>query len=399
MALPQFDTPDEPAIAITREAGTGLHITWTDGFQSFFHFIWLRDCCHCADCGDCYSSKRFLVPCDLDLNVRPGAVDIAPDGKLAITWAPDNHQSAYDSAWLRHNSYDAEIRQTRRHKPTLWDSTVSSDLPSVDYQTAVRDEATRLTLYRKLRDYGFVVLCGGPAEPDSVAEVASLVGDLGESAYDKIFDLSPSSKVRTMGNTTRPVPPHTDEPFRYSPPGVMVLGCVRMADDGGDTVLVDGFHLAEIMRNDHPEQFELLCNLSQTFIRRHNGSLDQETRVPMFATDDEGEVCGVRIHTRSAGPLDLPVEQVEPYYAAHHRLTQLMMADENQLHIRLQPGYAVLFDNHRILHARTHFTDPNRFLQICSVPREQFHECLRLLLAEQGYVNEARMVLPAGAIR
>lgn len=202
-----------------------------------------------------------------------------------------------------------------------------------------------------------------------------------------------------MGNSTRPVPPHTDEPFLYTPPGVMALGCVRMADDGGDTVLVDGFHLAHAMRSENPAQFTLLCKLSQPFVRRHEGTLDHEIRVPMFATDDDGEICGVRIHTRAAGPMDLPAEMVEPYYSAHHRLTELMMADENQLRLRLKPGEAVLFDNHRVLHARTHFTDPNRFLQICSVPREQFHQRLRLLLSAQGFEDEARMVLAAGAIR
>ena len=42
-------------------------------------------------------------------------------------------------------------------------------------------------------------------------------------AYGQIFDLAPKSKIRTMGNTTRPVPPHTDEPFRFGPPGIFVL--------------------------------------------------------------------------------------------------------------------------------------------------------------------------------
>ncbi len=399
MALAQLRDVSEQAIEAYEDTGTGLRLTWNDGHESFYHYIWLRDCCHCDECGDCYSSKRFLVPCDLDLNVHPRRVNISPDGTLEVTWSPDDHQSVYQPAWLRQNGYDAESRRARRHRPELWDHRISAELPSVDFERAAEDDATRLELCRMLRDWGFVVVTGGAAEPGAVAKVANLIGDLGESAYAKIFDLSPSSKVRTMGNTTRPVPPHTDEPFRYTPPGVMALGCVRMADDGGDTVLVDGFHLAHTMRNNHPDQFKLLCEFSQPFIRRHEGTLFQEVRVPMFATDDEGEICGVRIHTRSAGPMDLPGEFVEPYYAAHHRLTQLMMADENQLRLRLKPGEAVLFDNHRILHARTHFTDPNRFLQICSVPREDFHQRLRLLLEDQGFEEEARLVLAAGAIR
>ncbi len=35
--------------------------------------------------------------------------------------------------------------------------------------------------------------------------MAKLIGDLGESAYTPIFDLSPSSAIKTMGNTHKAV--------------------------------------------------------------------------------------------------------------------------------------------------------------------------------------------------
>ena len=52
-------------IAAASEQPKGLALSWSDGHTSFFHHIWLRDCCHCAACGDCYSSNRLLLPCDL----------------------------------------------------------------------------------------------------------------------------------------------------------------------------------------------------------------------------------------------------------------------------------------------------------------------------------------------
>ena len=55
-----------------------------------------------------------------------------------------------------------------------------------------------------------------------------------------------------------------------------------------------------------------------------------------------------------------------------------------------------MFDNHRVLHARAEFRDPRRFLQICNVGRETFHERLRLLAAELGYEDEANQVLASG---
>ena len=398
IASAQSVSEPELRIETVSEEPRGLRVRWSDRHESFFHSIWLRDCCYCPDCGDCYSSKRSLVPCDLPLDIRPLSANVDETGDLVVAWAPDGHRSRYGAAWLRAHCYDEASRSARRHKPILWDGGLAAHLPEATFAEVRDGDTARLTLYRQLRDYGLVILRGGPAEPGFVETVANLIGDLGDATYGKIFDLTPSGKIRTLGNTMRPVPPHTDEPFRYTPPGMMVLGCVRKADDGGDSLFVDGFALAERLRRDDPRSFDLLTGRAQSYIRRHEGTLDLRARLRMVNLDDEGAVCGVRVHTRSAAPLDLPAELVEPYYAAHHRLTAMMMAPENQVRIALQPGESALFDNHRVLHARTHFTDPERHLQICNVPREQFHERLRLLAEDLGYPEEARMVMPAGAV-
>jgi len=161
-------------------------------------------------------------------------------------------------------------------------------------------------------------------------------------------------------------------------------------------VLVDGFAVAAKLRRSNPRMFDLLCCYGQNFNRVHPGSLDQRNRQRMIECDDRGEVVGVRFHTRAAGPLDLPAEVVKPYYAAHREFCRLMLADENRVGFRLQAGDSVLFDNHRVLHSRTGFQDPERFLQICNVAREDFHQRLRLLADRLGYVDEAGMVLAAG---
>jgi alpha-ketoglutarate-dependent taurine dioxygenase len=73
-----------------------------------------------------------------------------------------------------------------------------------------------------------------------------------------------------------------------------------------------------------------------------------------------------------------------------------MTAPENQLQFQLQAGEAIIFDNHRVMHARTEFQDQERFLQICNVARETFHERLRLLAAKLDFNDEANAVLTAG---
>ena len=32
----------------------GIRIDWPDRHQSFFHHVWLRDCCYCEICGQLF---------------------------------------------------------------------------------------------------------------------------------------------------------------------------------------------------------------------------------------------------------------------------------------------------------------------------------------------------------
>lgn len=67
------------------------------------------------------------------------------------------------------------------------------------------------------------------------------------------------------------------------------------------------------------------------------------------------------------------------------------------MHYGLEAGEAVIFDNHRVLHARGEFSDPERFLQICNVSRDGFQEKMRLLALNQGHVEEASRHFDRGA--
>jgi len=224
---------------------------------------------------------------------QAGYRNIGAGGNLQILWSPDDHASHYDAAWLRQNCYDDASRAARFQQPILWDAKLSERLPRVSYDKARNDDEGRLDLYRKLRDFGFVVITDGRSEPGSVEAVANLIGDMGESAYSRIFDLTPMSKTRTMGNTTRPVPPHTDEAFRHNPPGINILGCVKPADDGGDSVLVDGFKLASILLQEDPRSFSMLTDYAQSYHRVHDSgrgkAVDERTRQRMFVLDDRAQ--------------------------------------------------------------------------------------------------------------
>ena len=394
--MESLDVAEGPRISSVEQAANGLRVAWSDGRAGFFHNIWLRDCCYCELCGDSFASKRFFLPSDASLDTAPENVTLTEDGTLEILWRPDGHRSRFTADFLRRFDYSESSRTRRRHRPILWDGRIAEDLPEADFEAVREDDGAALDLLRKLRDFGFCLVRGGPTEPDGIAAHAALVGEMSEAAYGQIFDLSTKAGVQTLGNTMLAVAPHTDEAYRAVPPGILVLFCVRPAARGGESVLVDGFQIGARLQREDPEAFELLARVRQPFHRIHGGTIDQRTRAPVLVLDDAGELVGFRFHTRTAAPLDLPAELIERVYGANHRLSALMTAPENQVRFALAPGEAVLFDNHRVMHSRRPFDDPERFLRICNVSRDSFHQRLRLLAAKLGYPEEADQVLAAG---
>jgi gamma-butyrobetaine dioxygenase len=375
----------------------GLTVTWPDGSSRFFHYVWLRTCCFCTQCGSTYTGTWTMQPSDVPLDIKPLQVDNQDNENLVITWPTDGHRSTYTFSWLLENAYQKQDRIGRKHHPILWHSNISTRPPSIDFGQAKNSAEGLLELLRQLRDYGFVVVRNGPKKTGGAEIVANLIGELADAAYGKLFDLSPGKNQVTFGNTMNAVPPHTDEAYLYSPPGVNILHCVRPVDEGGESVLVDGFYLANQMREHHPAEFETLTTHSYPFHRIvPDDGVYQRLRAKVITLDDDGDVAGFRYHTRTLAPLDVVPEKVARLHAATSKLSHLMLEPANQACFKLDAGEAVLFDNHRVMHARKAFNDPNRHLQICNISREAFHLKLRLTAYKTGHTAEADQILSAG---
>ena len=94
--------------------------------------------------------------------------------------------------------------------------------------------------------------------------------------------------------------------------------------------------------------------------------------------DDDGEVTAVRINERTMAPLDVPHDRVEAVYRALQLLLALVYHPDASIRFRLDAGDAVVFDNHRVLDARTG-SNGERHIRQCHVDREEVYSRLRAL--------------------
>ncbi len=371
----------------TRE---GVRIDWSDGQSAALAAIWLRDNCRCELCGDTAVGWRFVSLSQLD--VHPQAIEAALDsaGALRVVWA-DGHVSLYGPAWLARHA-----RQATRWRPLLWDATAPPDLAGLDAARALDGGAGTLAMLRLLRDQGLALLHGvGPA-PEETEAAMSVLGPIQVTSYGRSYDILSEGDAMTLYDATQDLIPHTDEPFRYTPPGILAFHAVSPAAEGGDSILIDGFRLAEEVRRRDPQTFDMLSSVPQTFERQLEGRFDLRCNARAIAVDGHGAVCGVRFAELSTSPPRLPNGAVAAFYQARRLLTDLIGDPAFRVVVRLGAGDMLLIDNHRLMHGRTATAGP-RFLRQCSVAREDAHSVLRMIARRLGEAD-ADYELPMGAL-
>lgn len=380
-------------------------VRWGDGHVSSFHYLWLRYACSCERCGDAYSGvgdiRLTYYPPDL---VAEEAY-VTDTGRLAVRWGAGNTNcvgSLFEPQWLRAHCYSESERRRRRERvrPILWDSTASGSLPEISYAEALSGDDGQYRLLKAVHRYGVARVRHGPPSEEGLSAVAGLVGHMIDSHFGKIMDIITKPEVQIVTDRPDHISLHTDNCYRHTPTGIHFFQGVTVAPEGGQTILGDGFMMAEALRAEDPDAFDLLSRVPQTFQRYIPGRIAQFTQAPSISVDFEGNVTGLRYANRvTAGPLSLPEDLVEPVYRAQRKLVEKMDDPRFEVCFLVEPGEVLVFDNHRVLHGRKAFgeTGGRRHLRRCHVEREEFHSRLRLL-AEKVGEPLPETPLPRGAL-
>ncbi|MGW4790528.1 2-trimethylaminoethylphosphonate dioxygenase [Streptomyces sp. HUAS TT11] len=333
--------------------------------------MWLRDNCPCAECRDPRSGQKLFQITALPAGLRVGSASAAvgtAEPAVEVVWEPDGHRSVYPSAWLAANRPGRTDHGDLRteHGKELWTAgDIAGRLPAADWADYLGKPGVRARMLESVLRLGFMLLRAVPQREDQVLEVAETFGYVRETNYGKLFDVRVEPDPNNLAFTSVAITPHTDNPYRDPVPTLQLLHCLVNDADGGDSGLVDGFAAAAMLRREDPEAFEVLTRTPVPFVFRDAGTELRADR-PLIATDSLGRVREVRFNNRSISTLRLPSEALESFYAAYRTFAELLLRPELQLDLRLTPGDCLVFDNTRLLHARTAFAqDGARHLQGC----------------------------------
>lgn len=79
---------------------------------------------------------------------------------------------------------------------------------------------------------------------------------------------------------------------------------------------------------------------------------------PIIELDENKEVKQVRYSYFTMAPQRVPFEEMEQWYRSYNKFAEIVRNPDHQYKLALASGDFVLYDNFRMLHARTGFTGP-----------------------------------------
>jgi gamma-butyrobetaine dioxygenase len=329
--------------------------------------VWLRDNCACIECRDPHNHQKLLRITELPEDLSISTVEEFDD-EVVITFAPDGHRSVFERRWRAVGTPRSIGNRRSEVGKVLWGaSDLEPTTQHCTWSTYCSDTLVRLRVLRGIQQLGFAILHDTPTDERTVLGVARTFGFVRETNYGELFDVRVEAKPSNLAFTGAAIPPHTDNPYRDPVPTMQLLHCLSNDVLGGESGLVDGFQAAAILRENRPQYFDVLTSTPVTFSWGDESTVLAAER-PMIELDTVGQVRGVRFNGRSLQTLWSDAGRLAEFYEAYRCFAEILDRPDLMITFRLEAGDCVIFDNTRILHARTAFVESSegrRHLQGC----------------------------------
>mmetsp|Transcript_14160 Transcript_14160/g.34066 ORF Transcript_14160/g.34066 Transcript_14160/m.34066 type:complete len:488 (+) Transcript_14160:158-1621(+) len=414
-------TPQAPDPAFTfsdarLHSPSKVQVTFGDGTSWLFHSGWLIDSCR-GQLDEGLNRNATLSAVTAQFfnggTVKPSdaeSVTVTEGGDAITVKFAGAFQDDFTASFLRSyapivaKALNGEQPEYFTKNPLnasesyeLWDKTLA--VPTFQYADLAVEGTEYVRYCHAVVSPGVAIVQGMPDDDDATGKVVSdsiaqwfgklmqhperdtnhwLISSQGYTAKGNSqgYNLG-NVEMNPAYNTNLRLLNHTDQ-VSYGGPGfLLAFHCVT---GSGINSVVDGFKVAEIMRIEHPEFFTALCKPT-SFGRRishYRQPIDQHVFEPIFTLDSYGKVVRVRFNEILRGPIAMPFEEFEEYFAAVKKFVELANSDELSLEKTLQKGECIVFNNWRAMHGRK-TAGPTRIIVGGTVALESFKSKMRLV--------------------
>ncbi|AGO12324.1 AaceriAEL035Wp [[Ashbya] aceris (nom. inval.)] len=384
--------------------------------SSVFHWIYLRDNCTCEKCFieatvqrtlDTFNELPWKVSRQTYAAEAPTeAVFEISEGNLRVTW-PDGHVSVFSEDWLRRHSYQPAL--TTKPKALVfppkshWDRGQFEKLlgDGARFSTRYDNLVNELpTVLREIYEYGFTFVRDVPVSIEATKTVSELISIIRPTHYDTgVWDFTSDLAKKDTAYTTVAIDMHTDGNYWHELPGLQLFHLLQHSDgEGGETRIVDVAKIVDQLRELAAEDeswrttYKVLTEHPLAF--HQSGEAENvfyQADYPTLTLDATGELEQCRWNTSdriAQAPLASGSQYTVPQvYQALFRFNSLINDEKNFVQFKLEPGTILVFDNWRVLHARTSFTGYRR---LCGsyLTRDDFLARLRSIMFDREAIKD-----------
>jgi gamma-butyrobetaine dioxygenase len=372
----------EIRIKNVKKTRSSLDVEWSDGEKSSFNFLWLRD--NCASEIHKHARQRTFNILNISENIAPETFKILKDGKLEIKWDEDKHISYYDPSWLRKNCYTIKRKKIYVSPYVLWDRTLNSEISKIqiDYDIVIKNDEGLIKWLELLHKYGIAIIKNAPTEKNSALKILNNISHIRQTFFDTPFDVINIPKPNNTAYTADDLRNHIDLPYYESPPGYQFLHCLVNDPNGGNSSAADGFKIAEYLKNNDRDTFNILKRVPIKFVNDdYTQNKLRAFHAPAITLTKDDDYNDIRFSVATMGVMDCAPEDIGPFYKAHHKFAKLIHSDKFNIKFRLKSGDIFCFNNRRILHGRTEYNpnSGNRHLQGYYIDRDEIISRLNYL--------------------
>ena len=345
----------------------------SDDLSKFLlHPQWLRERLTEPDYVDLNNKQRLYEPSLLNQDLK--IIEYSLEGNNLNIHFSDGAKGTFSLQNLLAEIKKVDIIPLK----TPWKNNFTK-LPIFDHEK-LNNQKNLIKMLENFQQLGFVIISNISKAEGTVTKFAESLGPVRTTNFGKHFDVVSKPDPNDLAYTSLGLTAHTDNPYRKPIPGIQILHCIANEAKGGDSCLVDGFAIAEHLRETDKEAFEILTQTDVLF-KFTDKDILLENYGKLIELDDFGNY----VQSRFSGRLDfvtyLEPKKLEKFYSARRKIFNLYASKEFEINFRLEGGMLMMFDNLRVLHGRTEY-DVNtgfRHLQGCYIDHDSTEGKLRLL--------------------
>ena len=350
-----------------------INILFSNNKEDNFLNIWLRDHARDEDSWDHRSNQRKIYTAKLDPKLHIKKAILKDNGKsVDILWSDLKKPINYTSNFFLENSNKSQKINNNIH---IWDKKDIGEEIYTDFQNTITNDGFKEFL-EKLYKFGFVVIQNCKTEMSSVEKIANKIGYVRESIFGGLWSFESNNDMADSAYTQDELRPHTDSTYSNDAPGLQLLLCCHYEATGGESIMVDGFKIAEKIYKENRDLYTLLSEIEVTGQYIGDGVF-LEAKRPIFKLNSNKELVQVSFNNYDRAAFRMDDEKTLKFYDAIREFDLIANNREYQWRHILKPGELLIFNNWRILHGRGSFKG-DRKMSGCYINKEDFDSSCRM---------------------